>query len=115
MTPRHSLLALAVALPLAGCPLDSRVELGRDTVTSDAGDGETAGTADTGTHGGTTPDARMTGQNGGSEDAAASAPAILRIGVSAGKFQGVKAAATPIGSRSTIWREPGARPGMMRP
>lgn len=74
MTCRHTLLALALTLPLAGCPLDSRVELGRDTVTSDAGDGETAGTADTGLSGGAMPDARMTGQNGGSEDAAVVAP-----------------------------------------
>jgi hypothetical protein len=70
----HRLWLLALTLPLAGCPLDSRVELGRDTVTTDAGDGETAGTADTAVTGGSMPDARMTGQNGGAEDAAVSVP-----------------------------------------
>jgi hypothetical protein len=67
-------VTLALALPLAGCPLDSRVELGRDTVIADAGNGETAGTADTAVSGGTMPDARMTGQNGGSDDAAVVPP-----------------------------------------
>ena len=46
---------------------------------------------------------------------AASEPAILRTGVSTGKFHGVKAATTPTGSRSTSWRTPGCRPGTMRP
>ena len=49
------------------------------------------------------------------EQPAPSAPAILRAGVTPGKFQGVNAATTPIGSRTTIWRMPGRRPGTMRP
>jgi hypothetical protein len=77
----RKLWLLAIALPLAGCPLDSRVEVGRDTVTSDIGNGETAGTADTALPGGAMPDARMTGQNGGSEDAAVVAPPAPDAGV----------------------------------
>ena len=50
-----------------------------------------------------------------SEQPAASAPAILRTGVSVGKFHGVKAATTPTGSCVTIWRTPFCRPGTMRP
>ena len=49
------------------------------------------------------------------EQPAASAPAILRIGVSVGKFHGVKAATTPTGSCSTSWRTPFWRPGTTRP
>ena len=50
-----------------------------------------------------------------SEQPAASAPPILRAGVSTGKFQGVNAATTPTGSCTTSWRVPLARPGTMRP
>ena len=50
-----------------------------------------------------------------SEQPAASAPPILRAGVSVGKFHGVNAATTPTGSCVTIWRTPLARPGTMRP
>ncbi len=46
---------------------------------------------------------------------AANEPPILRAGVRVGKFQGVKAATTPTGSCSTIWRVPFARPGTIRP
>jgi hypothetical protein len=49
------------------------------------------------------------------EQPAASAAAILRAGVSAGKFHGVKAATTPTGSCTTIWRTPLPRPGIRRP
>ena len=50
-----------------------------------------------------------------SEQPAASAPAILRTGVSVGKFHGVNAATTPTGSCSTSWRTPFWRPGTTRP
>ncbi len=50
-----------------------------------------------------------------SEQPAPSAPAILRAGVIAGKFHGVKAAQMPTGSCVTICRVPGSREGMMRP
>ena len=50
-----------------------------------------------------------------SEQPAASAPPILRAGVSTGKFQGVKAATMPTGSCTTSWRVPLTRPGTMRP
>ena len=50
-----------------------------------------------------------------SEQPAASAAPILRAGVSAGKFHGVKAATTPTGSCTTSWRTPFCRPGTMRP
>ena len=49
------------------------------------------------------------------EQPAASEAAILRAGVSIGKFHGVKAATTPTGSVTTIWRTVGLRLGMMRP
>ena len=49
------------------------------------------------------------------EQPAASAPAILRTGVSTGKFHGVKAATMPTGSCVTSWRTPRWRPGTMRP
>ena len=49
------------------------------------------------------------------EQPAASAPAILRTGVSVGKFHGVKAATTPTGSWITSWRIFLPRPGTMRP
>ena len=49
------------------------------------------------------------------EQPAASAAAILRAGVTAGKFHGVKAAVTPTGSWITSWRVFLTRPGMMRP
>ena len=49
------------------------------------------------------------------EQPAASAPAILRAGVSTGKFHGVNAATTPTGSCITSWRTPFWRPGTMRP
>ena len=41
------------------------------------------------------------------EQPAASAAAILRTGVSVGKFHGVNAATTPTGSVTTIWRTVG--------
>ena len=50
-----------------------------------------------------------------SEQPAASAPPTLRAGVSTGKFHGVNAATTPIGSCTTSWRMPLPRPGTMRP
>ena len=50
-----------------------------------------------------------------SEQPAASAPPTLRAGVSTGKFHGVNAATTPIGSCITSWRTPLPRPGTMRP
>jgi hypothetical protein len=43
------------------------------------------------------------------------AAAILRIAWLNGKFQGVNAAQTPIGSRSTIWRTFENRGGITRP
>ncbi len=43
------------------------------------------------------------------------AAAILRMAWLYGKFQGVNAAQTPIGSRNTIWRTFGTRDGMTRP
>ena len=49
-----------------------------------------------------------------SEQPAASAPPILRAGVSAGKFHGVNAATMPTGSWMTSWRTL-PRPGTMRP
>ena len=49
------------------------------------------------------------------EQPAPRAPAILRAGVTAGKFQGVNAATGPTGSRMTIWRAPGRRLGISRP
>ena len=49
------------------------------------------------------------------EQPAPRAPAILRAGVTAGKFHGVNAATGPTGSRTTICRAPGIRLGMMRP
>ena len=49
------------------------------------------------------------------EQPAASAAAILRTGVSVGKFHGVNAATTPTGSVTTICRTVGLRLGMMRP
>ena len=49
------------------------------------------------------------------EQPPASAPAILRAGVTAGKFHGVNAATGPTGSRMTIWRVPGSRLGIRRP
>ena len=49
------------------------------------------------------------------EQPAASAAAILRAGVSIGKFHGVNAATTPTGSVTTIWRTVGLRLGMTRP
>jgi hypothetical protein len=45
---------------------------------------------------------------------AASAPPTLRAGELIGKFHGVKAATTPAGSRTTVWRMPGSA-GMTRP
>src|SRR5580658_3371013 len=50
-----------------------------------------------------------------SEQPAASAPPIFLAGVSTGKFHGVNAATTPIGSWITSWRTPLPRPGTMRP
>ena len=50
-----------------------------------------------------------------SEQPAASAPPILRAGVSTGKFHGVNAATTPTGSETTSWRMPFMRPGTTRP
>jgi hypothetical protein len=49
------------------------------------------------------------------EQPAASAAAILRTGVSVGKFHGVNAATTPTGSVTTICRTDGFLLGMMRP
>src|SRR5216684_6933627 len=49
------------------------------------------------------------------EQPAASEAAILRAGVTAGKFHGEKAATGPTGSRSTIWRWPALRDGTRRP
>ena len=43
------------------------------------------------------------------------AATTLRIAWLNGKFHGVKAAQTPIGSRSTNWRTPSTRGGMTRP
>ena len=43
------------------------------------------------------------------------AAAILRIAWLKGKFQGVNAAQTPTGSRSTNWRTLGCRGGITRP
>src|SRR6201986_5127559 len=49
------------------------------------------------------------------EQPAASAPPILRAGVSTGKFHGVNAATTPTGSDTTSCRVPLPGPGPMRP
>ena len=49
------------------------------------------------------------------EQPAASAGAILRASSAAGKFQAVKAATMPIGSRVTSKRPPGTRLSTMRP
>jgi hypothetical protein len=46
---------------------------------------------------------------------APSAAAILRIAWLNGKFQGVNAAHTPTGSRTTNWCTSGRRGGMTRP
>jgi hypothetical protein len=46
---------------------------------------------------------------------APTAAAILRIAWLYGKFQGVNAAHTPTGSRSTNWRTFGSRGGITRP
>src|ERR1051325_3308672 len=49
------------------------------------------------------------------EQPAASDAAILRTGVSVGKFHGVKAATTPTGSVTTIWRPVGLGAGVRGP